>query len=43
MGQCAVSLNLADQFEYSENPGREVICDPSTNENSKYHFMQMFE
>ena len=35
MTQCAVSLNLADQFKYAENNPREIICDSATSENSK--------
>ena len=35
MGQCAVSLSLADQFKYAGNNARTVICDLQTNRYSK--------
>ena len=35
MTQCAVSLNLADQFKYAENNPREIICDSETSEKGK--------
>ena len=41
MTQCAVSLNLADQFRYAENNPREIICDFATTEKSKTDFIKL--